>query len=93
VLALDALLAGRQVGARNLGTGHGTSNREVLEAVGRVVGRPVPLREGPRRPGDPPLLVADASRFRREFGWQPRRSGIDEIVATAWAWLRKWKAI
>jgi UDP-glucose-4-epimerase GalE len=93
VRALEALLAGRQVGAFNLGTGQGTSNRQVIDAVERVVGRPVPVTEGPRRQGDPPLLVADASRFRREFGWEPRHSQLEDIVATAWAWLRRWKAI
>ena len=93
VSALEALLAGRQVGAFNLGTGRGTSNREVIDAVARVVGKPVPVTEGPRRQGDPPLLVADASRFCREFGWEPRHSELDNIVATAWAWLRKWKSL
>ena len=93
VRAIEALIAGRQVGARNLGTGRGTSNREVLDAVARVVGKPVPVTPGPRRQGDPPQLVADASRFRSEFGWQPRHSEIDNIVATAWSWLRRWKAL
>ena len=46
-----------------------------------------------KRPGDPPELVADASAFRREFGWEPRHSDLDTIVATAWAWLRKWKGL
>lgn len=93
VRALEALLAGRSIGPRNLGTGRGASIREVLAAVERVVGRPVPLREAPRRPGDPPELVADASRFQQELGWQPRHSDLDTIVATAWAWLRKWKEL
>jgi UDP-glucose-4-epimerase GalE len=53
-LALEALLEGRSLGPRNLATGHGTSNREVLTAVERIVGRPVPVRESARRPGDPP---------------------------------------
>ena len=93
VRAIEALIAGRPVGGRNLGTGQGHSNREVLDAVARVTGKPVPVVEGPRRAGDPPSLVADASRFREEFSWEPRHSDLDTIVATAWAWLRKWKGL
>jgi len=89
--AIEALLEGRQVGARNLGTGRGHSNREVIAAVERVTGRRVPFVEAERRPGDPPELVADASAFRNEFGWQPRHSDLDTIVSTAWAWLQSWK--
>jgi UDP-glucose-4-epimerase GalE len=91
VLAIEALIEGRQIGARNLGTGRGQSNREVMAAVERVVGRPVPMDEAPRRPGDPPELVADASAFRSEFGWEPQHSDLDTIVATAWEWLKHWK--
>jgi UDP-glucose-4-epimerase GalE len=91
VLAIEALLAGRSIGPRNLGTGLGASIREVLAAVERVAGRAVPVREGPRRPGDPPELVADASRFQAEFGWTPRHSDLRGIVTTAWDWLRRWK--
>jgi UDP-glucose-4-epimerase GalE len=93
VLAIEALIDGRQVGARNLGTGRGHSNREVMAAVERVVGRPVPMNEAARRPGDPPELVADASAFCREYGWEPRHSDLDTIVATAWEWLKHWKSV
>jgi len=93
VRAVEALIEGRSVGARNLGTGVGSSNRQVLEAGERVTGRPVPCGEGPRRPGDPPELGADAGRFRAEFGWEPRHSDLDTIVGSAWAWLRKWKQL
>jgi len=93
VRALEALLGGRSVGARNLGTGHGQSNREVIAAVERVTGLRVPVTESARRPGDPPRLVADAARFRDELGWEPRHSDLDTIVATAWRWLRKWRRI
>jgi UDP-glucose-4-epimerase GalE len=93
VRALDALLDGRAVGARNLGTGEGRSNREVIAAVERELGRRVPVREAARRPGDPPRLVADASRFRGEFGWEPRHSDLPTIVRTAWAWLVRWKGL
>jgi UDP-glucose-4-epimerase GalE len=93
VRALESLLAGGPSGAWNLGTGRGFSIREVLAAVARVTGRPVPVRESPRRPGDPPELVADASRFAQAFGWRPRHSDLDTVVRTAWEWLRRWKGL
>ena len=91
VRSLDALLDGGASGVWNLGTGRGHSNREVLAAVERTVGRPVPVRDAPRRPGDPPQLVADARRFQETFGWRPHHSDLETIVGTAWAWLRSWK--
>jgi len=93
VRAIEALLAGRQLGARNLGTGNGSSNREILTAVEGVTGRPVPVTEAPRRAGDPPELVADASLVRSELGWKPQHSDLDTIVATAWSWLKHWKKL
>jgi len=93
VLALEALLAGRSLGPRNLATGQGVTNRELLATIERVVGRRVPVKNSPRRPGDPPELVADATRFRSELGWEPRSSDLDTIVRTAWAWLRRWRGL
>ena len=87
--AIEALLAGRQIGARNLATGRGHSNREVIAAVEKVVGQPVPVRETPRRPGDPPELVADSTLFRQELGWTPCHSDLETIVRTAWTWLQR----
>ena len=87
VLSLEALLGGRASGPYNVGNGRGYSVRDVLEAVRRVVGRPVPARDGARRPGDPPVLVADAGRLEA-LGWQPRYPDLDTIVAHAWRWLR-----
>jgi len=92
-LGVEALLAGAASGCFNLGTGTGRSIREVLAAVERVTGRRVPVQEAARRPGDPPVLVADATRFRSAFGWAPRHSDLDTIVATAWAWLRAWRGV
>jgi len=88
-LGLEVLLAGGASGAFNLGTGAGHSIREVLAAVERITGRRVPVEPAPRRPGDPPVLVADASRFRAAYGWAPARSDLDTIVRTAWGWLRE----
>jgi UDP-glucose 4-epimerase len=70
----------------NLGTETGHSVLEVLAAVARVAGRPVPHELAPRRPGDPPVLVASARRIRAEAGWQPRHAALDDIVRTAFAW-------
>lgn len=83
--ALEALEEGR-FQAYNLGTGRGTSVREIIDAAGRVTGREIPVREAERRPGDPPVLYADPSRIQRALGWQPKYTRIDDIIATAWAW-------
>lgn len=72
----------------NVGIGKGYSVREVLDAVKRVTQVDFPVRVAPRRPGDPPRLVADSSRIQRELGWRPRFPAIEDIVATAWAWRR-----
>lgn len=88
--ALGWLERGGATRAWNLGTGRGASVREVLDAVGRAVGRPVPWRPGPRRPGDPPVLVADPARAARELGWRATaRSGLDRLVADAVAFARR----
>lgn len=70
----------------NLGTGKPTSNREVIRAVEKVVGKPVKVIEKPRRPGDPPALYADSTKAQRELGWQIKFPDIESIVATAWKW-------
>jgi len=86
VKALDLLLRGGLSIAVNLGTGVGHSVREVIAAAERVTSRRVPRRETPRRFGDPPVLVADASRARELLGWQLQVSDLDTILKTAWAW-------
>jgi UDP-glucose 4-epimerase len=82
---LLALAPGKQ-GFYNLGNGDGYSVRQVLQMCERVTGRKIPALEKPRRPGDPPKLVASATRAIRDLGWKPRYPKIEEIVATAWAW-------
>jgi len=72
----------------NLGTGRGHSVREVIEACRAVTGHPIPEVVGPRRPGDPPELVADPARARERLDWKPRYETIESIVETAWAWHR-----
>ena len=87
VLALEHLGTSRSAAmAINLGTGVGSSVRDVIATVERVSGARVPVRETKRRPGDPPVLVADAAKARRTLGWLPRFSSLDTIVETAWRW-------
>ena len=74
--------------AVNVGTGEGASVMQVVEAVGRAAGRPVPHSVGERRAGDPPSLVADASRAQSLLGWTPLHSSLDEIVWDALRWER-----
>jgi UDP-glucose-4-epimerase GalE len=84
VAAIEHLLRGGGSDAFNVGTGSGFSVREVMAAVERVTGQPVPYRIGPRREGDPPVLVADSQRLQRTLGWRPEYTGIDRMVQTAW---------
>jgi UDP-glucose-4-epimerase GalE len=86
VAALRALDALAPSTAYNLGSGAGTSIRELLQAVERVTGRAVPHRVGPRRSGDPARLIASSARIRRELGWSPRFERLDDIIATSWRW-------
>ena len=86
VKALDYVLGGGESVALNLGTGRGYSVREVISAVERVSGRSVPTRNAPRRPGDPPELVANAALAGRQLGWQPQHSSLENITRTAWLW-------
>jgi UDP-arabinose 4-epimerase len=84
VACLHHLHAASRMLTLNLGTGMGYSVRSVVAAVERVTGRRVPLEEAARRPGDPPILVADASLARKTIGFAPKFSDLDTIVETAW---------
>ena len=70
----------------NLGSAAGFSVREVVEAARKVTGRAIPARVVKRRMGDPPVLVASSRRARRELGWQPQHSKLEQMLADAWAW-------
>ncbi|HET6966246.1 MAG TPA: UDP-glucose 4-epimerase GalE [Acidimicrobiales bacterium] len=83
--SLDYLDAGRATTAINLGTGQGSSVRQVLAAAEKAAGRPVPAEDAPRRPGDPVALWADNTRARLLLGWDAKL-GLDDIVASAWRW-------
>lgn len=84
VLALHALDRGSRT--YNLGSGTGFSVREVIESCRQVTGHPIPATVGPRRPGDPAVLVAASDRIRGELGWAPRYDDLRAIVESAWAW-------
>lgn len=88
VLALKELNAGTRSLFLNLGTGSGHSIKEILVTIENVTGKSVPWRPVARRPGDPPVLVADATRARELLGWKPQRT-LQEIVSTAWGWMQK----
>jgi UDP-glucose 4-epimerase len=86
VAALHYLREGGTSTVLNAGYGHGYSVLEVLASVERVAGKPLPVREEPRRSGDPSTLVARADRIRIELGWQPRLDDLDSIVRSALQW-------
>jgi UDP-glucose-4-epimerase GalE len=87
LLALERLEPGKGL-VYNVGNGRGYSVREVIRTAEDVTGKAVPFREGPRRPGDPPVLVASSDKIQRELGWQPRYRELHRIIETAWRWHR-----
>jgi UDP-glucose-4-epimerase GalE len=86
--AIEHLQAGNDSFAANLGTGRGHSVKEVISTVEEVTGNPVPRRMGPRRPGDPPALVADPRRAESLLQWKARRT-LRETISTAWHWMER----
>ena len=85
LLALEKLTPGMEL-HYNLGIGHGYSVREVIRACEEVTGKMVPVKEGPRRAGDPAVLIASSERIQKELGWKPRYVELRGIVETAWKW-------
>jgi UDP-glucose 4-epimerase len=83
--ALERIKPGKSIKV-NLGTGRGYSVREVIDACRKITGHPIPAITAPRRPGDPPELVADARLARTVLDWTPQHTSIDSIVETAWRW-------
>jgi UDP-glucose-4-epimerase GalE len=86
IRALQRLESGGASATYNVGTEQPSSVRDVLDAVERATGRPVPRKAAPRRPGDPAVLYASATRIRSELGWVPQRAALDTIVSDAWRW-------
>jgi UDP-glucose 4-epimerase len=86
ILALRALDEGSRT--YNLGNSHGATVKEVIETCRQVTGHPIPAEVGPRRPGDPAVLIASSAKIRRELGWKPRYPDLQTIVEHAWEWHR-----
>ncbi|MHB8285994.1 MAG: UDP-glucose 4-epimerase GalE [Caulobacteraceae bacterium] len=86
--AAEYLLAGGKAEFFNLGTGNGTTVKEIADAIEKVSGKPLPRRVGPRREGDPAVLIASNARAKAVLGWEPVQSSVDEIVRTAWDWAQ-----
>ncbi len=91
LLALEAL-ATRAPLIYNLGNGEGFTVLEVIEAVRRVTGHPVPVELCARRPGDPAVLVAGSEKAKRELGWKPNFADLDSIIRSAWTWHQQLRA-
>ena len=85
ILALGA----KQSAFYNLGTGGGSSVREVIDCCRRITGREIRVAEKARRPGDPPRLIAASNKIKGELGWNPEFQSLDAIVASAWQWHQK----
>jgi len=85
VRAIEAVKPGEKR-VYNAGTGHGATVREIIEVARRVTSYPIPVTEEPRRAGDVPVLYADASKIRRELGWEPKFTDLEETIASAWSW-------
>ncbi len=87
--ALDHLNRGGRTEIFNLGNGHGFSVLEVIQTATSVTGRDIPYTVAERRAGDPPVLVASADKARTQLGWEPRYTGLGEIIDSAWGWHRE----
>jgi UDP-glucose 4-epimerase len=85
ILALEA----KESACYNLGTGGGASVREVIDACRKVTGKNIPVVEKPRRPGDPPRLIASSDKIKRELGWKPQFQDLGAIIGSAWKWHQK----
>ena len=91
--ALNYLRDGGDSETLNCGYGHGYSVREVVAAVEKAHGAPLPVEEGPRRDGDPPILIAAAKKIKAVLGWQAQYDDLDTIVRTSLAWERKLRSV
>ena len=92
-LALERLLDGASSTAYNLGNGNGFSVQKVIDTAARIVGKPIPVKDGARRAGDPARLVADAQTAKRVLGWVPRYPELETIIRHAWQWEQRQRNI
>ncbi len=88
LLAVEALAKGHSGAIYNLGSGTGYSVQEVIETAREITGSKIPCREGDRRPGDPPVLIASSELIKKELGWQPEYQDLKLMIETAWRWHR-----
>ncbi|HDX9658099.1 UDP-glucose 4-epimerase GalE [Bacillus toyonensis] len=86
IKALEYLKVGGKSDVFNLGSAQGFSNKEMLKAAREVTGHPIPAKIGPRRPGDPDVLIASSAKAKEVLGWEPKYTSIKDIIATAWKW-------
>ena len=86
MLALQALERGEHSDVYNLCNNRGYSVREVIETSKKVTNMEIPVIEGPRRAGDPAVLIASSDKIRRHLGWQPRYPDLETIIRSAWTW-------
>ncbi len=91
VLALEKLLSGSESSIYNLGNGTGFSVKEVIDSAKRITGKDFAVKSGPRRDGDPAVLVASSDKARKDLGWIPQYPHIDSIVSSAWNWEKQQK--
>jgi UDP-glucose 4-epimerase len=84
ILALRNLDKGSRT--YNLGNGKGYSIMQVVETARQITGHPIPVEIGPRRPGDPDILIADSEQIRQDLGWQPQYPDLYDIIQSAWKW-------
>lgn len=85
-LAAEKLVSGGSTTSYNAGTGIGFTNREIIKMVEKVSGKPVRVKELPRRPGDANELIADSTRLQKELGWSPKNSDLETIIQSAYSW-------
>lgn len=88
IVALDALMNNHKTDVYNIATGNGSTNKELIAQVKKTTGIDFPVTEVGRRAGDPGILVADPTKFKKEYGWTPKYSDLSTIIESAWKWHR-----
>lgn len=88
ILALEAIYARESCDVFNLGNGNGFSVHQIIQSASQITGKKIPAVESPRRPGDPPILVASSEKIHKRLGWTSRYGTLEEIIDSAWRWHR-----